>query len=707
MSKPLDKKIIKLLYKAEGKPLTLSELQKFLGYAKEKRNTRRVKAVLEQLILDGSVKFTKGGYKLCGGANVFKGEITRVFRAHGYAKNLETNEEYFVPGRQLIGSVPGDTVLARITENTNDGRASTCRVLIILEETEKILTGIITNEFGAFHLLPDSFVSPPLPIISWGGNKIKNGDKVSFSLHERGERHSEHTVDIVSVYGSADNARVSVKAYLDEHNIPDTFSEEAFAEARYIEKQGISDSDFEYRLDLRDSIVFTIDGADTKDIDDAVSLEKTEAGYRLGVHIADVSRYVKKNSALDKDAFRRGTSVYIADLVIPMLPRELSNGICSLNPNEDRLAFSCLMDITENGKLDSFIFKKTIIRSRLQGVYSEINAIFDNTAEREITEKYAEVMPQLKQMLVLADILKKKRKERGAPEIISQESKIICDENGACTDIKLREGGLSENIIEEFMLAANNAAAKLAMEHEFPFVYRIHEAPGEEKLQNLSDALLLLGISSVNIKDAKNISAAFTQILEKAKGTDKEGVVNKLVLRAMMKAKYSPEPVGHFGLVMKEYAHFTSPIRRYPDLSIHRILSDVVSGTSLDKLYKKYGKFAAESSLRSSATELSAVNAERDCNKYYMAEYMRPRIGEEFDGVISGVTGSGIFIMLPNTVEGRIDALSLSAGGVYEAESNIALVEKVSGKRYTLGDKMRVRCEAVSVKAGLIDFVPV
>ena len=455
------------------------------------------------------------------------------------------------------------------------------------------------------------------------------------------------------------------------------------------------------RTDLRDLPIFTIDGADTKDIDDAISIEKTAKGFKLGVHIADVSNYVKKGTALDKEANRRGTSVYIADMVIPMLPKELSNGICSLNPNEDRLAFSCLMELDDSGEITSYRFVKSLIRSRVKGVYSEVNRILAGEADDALKEKYAEVIEEIPLMNRLAAVLIKNRENRGAPEINSVESKIICDEKGICIDIKARERGVSEQIIEEFMLAANNCAAKVGMNNHIPFVYRIHEPPSAEKLMMLKDTLTAMGIEPKGINES-SAAKDLAQLLRDTGEDPRSPIIHRMTLRTMMKAKYSENPLGHFGLVMKEYAHFTSPIRRLADLSIHRILTDYVIGEG-SKLEKRYTRFAADNSARATDTELLAVNAERDCEKYYAAEYMKNHIGEQFEGTISGVIGSGIFVELPNTVEGRIDIFNLPEGE-YEVRNNIALVETLSNTAYTMGDKVKVTLAAVNVGMGQIDF---
>ncbi len=701
MKRTISKKIMSALYQ---KDINLSGILKLTGH--DSKTVKVVKAQLHKWQEEGNIVKSGDNYRIAKRKAVFKAEIMRVFRAHGFIRNIATEEEYFVPGKYLMGGVPGDIVLAReldrrgLDNGHNDKAAS---VFMITEDTKNTLVGVIVAENEQLFLLPDSFISPPLVIIKYGGNKIVAGDKVSFKLHKRAEKHSEHMVDIVSVYGAAENAKIAVEAYIDEKNIPYEFPSAAADDARLIATRGISEKEIQGRTDLRSLRIFTIDGADTKDIDDAISIKKTEDGFELGVHIADVSYYVEKNSALDKEAFFRGTSVYIANLVIPMLPKELSNGICSLNPNENRLAFSCLMKIRNNGELVSFEFVKSVIKSTLQGVYSEINAIIDKSASEVILNKYKPVLEDITVMEELAIILAAKRKERGAPPINTTESKIICDDSGKCVDIVPRQGGVSEGIIEEFMLMANKAAATLAMEAQIPFVYRIHEPPTEEKLETLRNSLLLLGINCNSIREARDLQ----EILEKEENGDKLTVVNNLVLRTMMKAKYSPEPIGHFGLVMKEYAHFTSPIRRYPDLAIHRILSEYVGGLRGEKLNKKYNKFAHEASIHSSSTELIAVNAERDCEKFYMAEFMKSHIGEEFEGVISGVSKGGIFVLLPNTVEGRIDTAELITGlyADFEVLQNICLISLHDNTKYTVGDRIYVKCTGASVSLGMINFI--
>lgn len=694
-------KIIEALLPKKKEGLTEGAVLTAVGASRKDR--KRVMGVVSALEKDGLIYHSKGHYILRSASRYFNGTVVKVARTHGFIRKDDTDEELFVRGRDMLGAVPGDKVLAFVSEYADEEHGSdSAKVVLITEENGGVMTGTIVLDGNKLKLRPDGYYSEPLFIAGWHGNEISEGDKVRYSIHERADHHSDITVDIVSIYGSSEYAKYSVDAYIDEKGIETEFSEEAAAEAEKAEHDGISPAEIKAREDLRGLPIFTIDGADTKDIDDAVSIERTETGYRLGVHIADVSHYVRKGTALDKTAHDRGTSIYIADRVIPMLPKQLSNGICSLNPGEDRLAFSCIMDIAASGEIVKFRFVKSVIRSRVKGVYSEVNSILDGEANDDIKAKYSEVSAQLPVMRELAEILIKNRENRGAPDIDSKESKIICDENGICTDIKERTRGFSERIIEEFMLCANNSAAKYAMEAGFPFVYRVHESPEKEKLLKLSETLVNIGIDPKGISE-KSTAADLSEVLERTKDDPRAPVINNLVLRSMMKAKYSEEPNGHYGLVMKEYSHFTSPIRRLADMSIHRILTDAVSGMPTDKLTRKYSKFAHEQAYRASITELTAVSAERDCEKFYMAEYMKKHIGEEYDGFISGVTGAGFFVELPNTVEGRVDVLTLPVG-TYELSNDVALLDTLSGKAYTIGDSVRVRCIAADVGSGMVDF---
>lgn len=694
--------ILIALYKAGEQGLSEKEIAKAMGLPKKAE--KKLADELAGMKKFGDITNKKGVWRIKNPEEYFEASVTRITPRSGFLseQNGELFTEYFVRGRDMKGAIPGDIVLAKKTAQAVDGKNPEAVVFTVLHESDALLTGVIVAEGNRLMVMPDKLCNEPLFIDKAGTKPLHIGDKVVFSIKKRGERHFDHTVAIADSFGSSENAKSSAEAYMLVNNLHTEFPDEVLAEAAKLDIDEPDADEVNRRLDLRGEPIFTIDGADTKDIDDAVSISRVNGGYKLGVHIADVSHYVKKGSKLDEEAFFRGTSIYYADRVVPMLPKELSNGICSLNPNVDRLAFSCLMDISPEGKLISYRFEKSVIRSRIKGVYAEVNKILDGSADETIKEKYSRVIERLPVMRELAEILEKNRVSRGSPDIDTVEPKIITDENGVCIDVKARDRGVAERIIEEFMLMANNAAAALAMKEKFPFVYRVHEAPPSEKLLTLNETLTALGINPEGITE-RSTAADLANILRENKDSEKYVVINRIVLRTMMKARYSEEPLGHYGLVMPEYAHFTSPIRRYADLAIHRILTDQVYALSNEKLNKKYIKFAAEAALRASNTELSAVRCERECENFYMAEYMKNHIGEEFDGFISGVSPSGIFVALDNTVEGMVPVTRLPLGE-YDVQHGVILTGAANGQVFTVGDKVKVKCVSVNVNGGFIDF---
>jgi len=693
--------IVSALYSAGGKGMTKKALAAYLGLTK--KSMKKLDTAINEMKKFGDITLKKEVCYLKNCGQYFEATVTRVTPKSGFMTATEVPVEYFVRGRDMLGAIPGDVVLAKKIADADDYNRSPVAVVIgVLQESDMLLTGVIVPDGNKLKVLPDKLCDEPLVISKTGMNLLHVGDKVVFAIKKRGERHFDHTVTIVDGFGSCENAKAGAQAYMMANGLHTVFPDEVLLEAAKFDIDEPDEDEVERRLDLRGEAIFTIDGADTKDIDDAISITKTDKCYKLGVHIADVSHYVRKGTALDEEAYTRGTSIYYADQVVPMLPKQLSNGICSLNPQVDRLAFSCLMEVSFQGKLMSYRFEKSVIRSRVKGVYAEVNKILDGSADDEIKAKYAMVIDKLPIMRELAEILEKNRENRGAPEIDTVESKIITDSNGICVDIKPRDRGVSEKIIEEFMLIANNSAAALAMKEKIPFVYRIHEAPPAEKLLQLGDTLTALGVNPEGITE-RSSAADLAAVLKRSKDSEKAVVINRIVLRTMMKAKYSEEPVGHYGLVMPEYSHFTSPIRRYSDLAIHRILTDYVYVLEHEKLCRKYGAFAASAALQASNTELAAVRCERDCEELYMAEYMKEHIGEEYDGMISGVSAGGIYVELPNTVEGMVSVTSLPDGD-YEVEHGVILTGAFDGSVYTVGDKVRVKCVNVNVNGGFIDF---
>lgn len=691
-------KIVTFLTKHDKKLMQLNELEAKCRTKKQGREN--FAAAFSELRTEGIVMMKKGmKCALCSRMKVYPGKIARLSRTFGFAVT-DGGVEYFIPGKCMLGAMPGDRVLiSDIPSRTGEPEGE---IVDILEFGSSVMTGKIEYTEGDFYLVPDTASKNHIRIDRRESIAFNEGDKVLAEIVYRGRHHAEHKVRIVSAFGSSEQASSCAEAIIASHGAPIEFPEEVLKEARKISEGGVQEYCFNNREDLRDMCIFTIDGAESKDLDDAVSVERTDSGYRLGVHIADVSNYVKGNSALDKEALLRGTSIYYADRVIPMLPKELSNGICSLNPDENRLTVSAFIDLSESGEMLSYRFCKSVIRSRVKGVYSEINTILSAEESDAVREKYSHVREEIFLMNELADILIAKKKQRRAPELETTESRLILSENGVCVDIQPRERGKAERIIEEFMLIANEAAAKLAREKEVPFVYRIHETPPEEKTDSLCELLPKFGLACPRYSEFSPNHAC--EILEAAKGTPYYEAVNLMVLRSMSKAKYSEEPLGHFGLVLKDYAHFTSPIRRYPDLAIHRIITDILAGYDKIWLKKRYEGFAHNAAERSTAAEIRAVTIERESEDCYKAEYMKQHIGEAFEGRISGVAKSGFFVMLPNTAEGFVPLRTLPEGE-YDCTEPISLTETFSGVTYALGDTVRVLCAAVDVNDGKIDFV--
>lgn len=666
----------------------------------KKNNRDNFVTAFAELRDEGIVTVRKGvKAALCADLGLKVGEITRLSRTFGFAMT-DDGVEYFIPGKCMLGAMPHDRVLiADIASRTGEPEGE---VVDILSFGSSALTGRIVSEDGALYLVPDIAQRNHMIIVRDGSVPFAEGDKVLAEIVFRGKRHAEHKVKITSVFGSSELAASCAQAILSMHGAPEEFPAEALREAKKISEGGVQEYSLNNREDLRGLPIFTIDSAESKDLDDAVSVSRTDRGYLLGVHIADVSHYVKGNSELDKEAMRRGTSIYYADQVIPMLPKELSNGICSLNPDEDRLTLTAFTELDGEGNILGYRFCKSVIRSRVKGVYSEINAILAGTADEAVLEKYSSVADELPLMNELADILIAKKQRRHAPELETTESKLIIGEDGVCCDVQPRERGKSERIIEEFMLTANESAAKLAKEKHVPFVYRVHETPPEEKTAALCEALTKAGVEYPHFQEFKPAHAA--AILDNVRGSDKFEAVNMMVLRSMAKAKYSEEPLGHFGLVLDDYAHFTSPIRRYPDLAIHRIITDILAGYNEEWLSKRYSGFAVKAAETATSAELRAVAIERESEDCYKAEYMKQHIGESFTAKISGVTEFGFYAELPNTVEGLVHIRTLPEGE-YDYTEPVALTEKFSGRSYRLGDTVQVLCAAVNVSDGTIDFV--
>lgn len=699
---PLQKNILNAV---KRRPHTLRELQNNLQV-----DNTRLRSTVSAMVATGLLTVRDGQY--APGLATIENEsapagipctLVKLAARFGFAARDDGTGDIFIPGRALHGAMPHDKILVKLFERPRVEGSAEGEVIEVTTPHNSFAGTVTMTDDGRLAVEPDGCRDVRIILDKGQLNGAQLGDKVGAVLTGRGGRHMDHRAAVTERFGSSDYASECAKAILYGRDVRQEFPDEVLREASAYDNARIDPAEAAHRMDLRGLPIFTIDSAETKDIDDAISLMRLQSGgYELGVHIADVSHYVRPDTALDGEAFERATSIYYADKVIPMLPQQLSNGICSLNEGEDRLAFSCLMRLDEKGNIHGYQFVKTVIRSRVKGVYKEINALLDGTAGQELQDKYSEVLAQLPVMNELYEKRLALRRERGAMEIESDEAKLVMDENGRCVDIVKRSRGVSECMIEEFMLLANQCAANAGRTHRVPFVYRVHEAPDAEKMEKLRATLKACGLHPV-FKGEIPTQLELSALLDEARDTPVRIPVHTGVLRSMQKARYSPEPLGHYGLVLKDYAHFTSPIRRYPDLAIHRILTDMLVGAPHERLVKNYTDFAARSSEQSSQKETAAVRIERDVEDLYKAEYMHGHLGEVYTGTVSGITARGVFVALDNTVEGFVPAAQLCKGEAAVTEG-VSLTDPLTGRTWMMGTPIQVKVAGADVALGRIDF---
>ena len=632
-----------------------------------------------------------------------EGKFSSSERGFGFVtadENYNLPADIFIPARYTSGALDKDRVAVLIKKRELKKKSDEFHIegeiVEILEHGIKdfcgtlILDGkLLGRSFSPYRVIPDN------PRLGFEAeiDDIKDiaiGNKVEVKLIDYGRGPRPPKGEIIRDLGKTFSLGANYESVLFEHGIRTEFPYEAIRCAEEAAKEEISTKG---RLDLRDMPIFTIDGADAKDLDDAISLEVTDKGYRLGVHIADVSHYVRYGTPTDKEAFARGTSVYFIDKVIPMLPVCLSNGVCSLNADTDKYTLSAFIDLSKQGEIIGCRIENAIIRSKVRGVYSEVNDLFENKSKSRFYRKYKVVYKVLTTMYPLYEVLAKRAKSRGVLELESAEARFILDENGMPTDIVKRERGDAEKMIEQFMLTANEAVARYMCARSLPSVFRVHEAPSEEKLSSYRTFIQNAGLSTLSLRAKKLTTSAFEPILSEAAEKGMENVISRLTLRAQMKAKYSDIRDDHFGLGLSYYCHFTSPIRRYPDLSVHRILKYAMeNGESATT--KRYTKFAAESAAASSENELKAMAAERDIEDLYKVIFMEKEVGKEFDAVISSVTSFGLFCELENTCEGFIPIEVLGDGFKFREET---LTLSRGNIQYKLGQTLRIRITDANV----------
>ena len=704
---PLQKSILNAV---KRRPMTLRELQNNLQV-----DNSRLRTTVSAMVATGELSMRNGTYvpgfatyENAAAPNTIPCTLVKLAARFGFASRDDGEGDIFIPGRALHGAMPNDKINVKLFDHPRVEGSSEGEVVEVTVPNNRFAGTVCLSEDGRMAVEPDGCRDVKFLLAKQGSEGVHLGDKVGFLITHRGNRHSDHRAAVVEKFGSSDYASECAKAILYGRSVRQEFPPEVLEEARAYDNATIDPAEVAKRLDLRGIPIFTIDSAETKDIDDAISLQKLDDGYELGVHIADVSHYVRPGSALNEEAFERATSIYYADKVIPMLPTQLSNGICSLNEGEDRLAFSCLMRLDENGEIRSYKFVKSVICSRVKGVYKEINALLEPTeseTDADLTDLKTKYEAVLDQLPTMDELYRKRlvlRKARGGMDIESNEAKLVMDENGRCIDIVKRDRGTSECMIEEFMLLANQCAANAGRTNKAPFVYRVHEAPDAEKMEKLSATLLACGLNA-KFKNPIPTQLELAALLDETRGQPIQIPVHTGILRSMQKARYAPQPLGHYGLVLADYAHFTSPIRRYPDLAIHRIMTDMLKGTEKETMILRYTDFAERASKQSSEREVIAMQIERKAEDCYKAEYARRHLGECYEGRISGVTQRGLFIELENGVEGFVPASSLTPSGTMLTEG-IRLSDPVSGKNWSLGDTMMITIVRADVNLGKIDF---
>lgn len=684
------------------RPLKFKEFAYLLQVSpKEKKELQQI---FNELVAEGKISVTKKGKYTKLEEGLVRGTFESTNRGFGFVTVEGEEEDYFISEGNVGDAMYKDVVLMQVTEaHPLPGKRKEGKIIKVLERGMTQIVGTFQKSRNFGFVVPDQQKFGKDIFISKAQSRnLVDGHKVVVEIIDFGDVGRKPEGKIVEVLGHENDPRVDILSVVKAYDVPVEFPQEVMQQVKHVGDE-VAPEDMAGRLDLRDWQTVTIDGEDAKDLDDAITLTRTEDGYQLGVHIADVSHYVTEYSPLDKEAVTRGTSIYLIDRVIPMLPHKLSNGICSLNAGTNRLALSCIMDIDTKGRVVGHKIAETVIRVDERMSYTSVAKILEDRDEAEC-KRYEKLIPMFELMKELSDILRERRHERGSIDFDFPESKLILDEDGKPVEIKAYDRNCATKIIEDFMLAANETVAEDFFWQEIPFLYRTHESPDPEKIEKLTVFIQNFGYFMKNNAREKIHPKEIQKLLNKIEGTEEEALISRLALRSMKQAKYTVENIGHFGLSAQYYCHFTSPIRRYPDLQIHRIIKENLHGTFQKKRRKHYEYILPKVAESSSKTERRAEEMEREVIKMKKVEFMEEHLGEVFVGVVSGITSWGIYVELPNTIEGMIRVADMNDDYYNYDERNYAMVGEMTGRVFELGMHVAVRVKETNKMLRTIDF---
>jgi len=686
------------------KPLTVQELEEAFGIEDSSDFKDFVKALVMMEEKGLVVRTRSNRYGLPEKMNLVRGKLSGHAKGFAFVIPEEKDmDDIFIPPGEVKTALNGDIVLARVTSESSGQRREGTIVRIIERGVQQVVGTYSESKHFGFVIPDDKKIATDIFIPKGSTKGAIEGHKVVVKLTAYPEGRKNAEGELVKILGHKNDPGVDILSVIHKHGLPLAFPEEVLEQANNT-PDSIDEKEIANRRDLRNETIVTIDGADAKDLDDAVTVTKLENGnYKLGVHIADVTYYVTENSPIDKEAQERATSVYLVDRVIPMIPHRLSNGICSLNPKVDRLTLSCHMEISPSGEVVNHEIFQSVIKTTERMTYADVNSILEDKDEA-LRQKYEGLVPMFEMMEELAQILRTKRMTRGAIDFDFKESKVIVDEEGKPKDVVLRERSVAERLIEEFMLAANETVAEHFHWMQVPFIYRIHEDPKEEKLRRFFEFITNFGYIVKGTANSVH-PRALQEIIEAVQGTPEEMVISTIMLRSMQQAKYYPESLGHFGLSTEFYTHFTSPIRRYPDLIVHRLIRTyLIEGDISAETQEKWKNLLSEIAEHSSNMERRSVEAERETDELKKAEYMVDKIGEEYDGIISSVTNFGMFVELTNTIEGLVHVSYMTDDYYRYDERHFAMIGERTGKVFRIGDEITVRVVNVNKDERSIDF---